>query len=167
MTTKYQPGDYEAVHENPAWRDRANFIIAAYLGEKEGRSEWEQLWVRRLEDRKFIICCIPFFVFDLALGDAVETDENYVLTRVACSAGNFTFRVWFGNSKKIGIKEEIEAHCAELGVTTEWSSPNLLAINAAGMVSAQALADYLQEQQDNQLLTYETGRTAESGSSSL
>lgn len=160
MTKLFRAGDYEATHENPVWRDKANFIIAVYLGEKDGRSEWEQLWARRLDDRRFSICCIPFFAFDLALGDEVETDESYVLTRVVKSSENYTFRVWFGNSKKPEIRKEVEAHCTGLGVPTEWSSANLLAVSAAGAGQAQQVADYLLTQQGQGDLMYETGRTS-------
>ncbi|MHB1259988.1 MAG: hypothetical protein ACYCY4_16750 [Thiobacillus sp.] len=31
-----QAGDYDAVHVNPVWRDKANFIIAVYLGGERG-----------------------------------------------------------------------------------------------------------------------------------
>jgi hypothetical protein len=40
------------------------------------------LWARQVGDRRFEICCIPFFLYDVALGDVVETDENYSLVRV-------------------------------------------------------------------------------------
>lgn len=160
MNKIYKAGDFEAAHENPAWRDKANFIIATYLGEKDGRCEWEQLWAHRLDEKRFAICCIPFFAFDLALGDEVETDESYVLTKIVKCSGNYTFRVWFGNSKDSGIKVEVETHCTELDFTTEWSSPNLLAISVSGAEQAQQLADYLQSQQTRGNLIYETGKTA-------
>lgn len=159
MSKKYRDGDYEATHQNPVWRDKANFIIAAYLGEKDGRGEWEQLWVIRLDDRHFSLCCIPFFVYDLALGDEVETDESYVMTRVTKSSGRYTFRVWFGTSTTTGIKDGVVSKMMQVRADIEWSSENLLAISAADADQAQVVADYLHSQHSVGALTYETGRT--------
>jgi hypothetical protein len=39
----------------------------------------EQLWARQVGDRHFELCCIPYFVYDLALGDVVEIDADYRL----------------------------------------------------------------------------------------
>ena len=159
MDKTYQDGDYEAMHQNPVWRDKANFIIAVYLGDKEGRGEWEQLWALRLDDRRFSLCCIPFFAYDLALGDEVETDENHVVKRVIKPSGQYTFRVWFGNSTTTGIKDDVLSQMARVGAEVEWSSENLLAVSAGGADQAQLVADYLHAQQSIGGLTYETGRT--------
>ncbi len=82
-------------HSEPVWRDRSNFIIGAPLAE-EGRTE--QLWARQVGDRRFEICCIPFFVDDAALGDVVETDATFDLMRAVEPSGRYVFRVWFGES---------------------------------------------------------------------
>lgn len=63
-------GERFSVHREPVWRDRANFVVNAPLPE-EGR--YEQLWSRQLSDDCFEVCCIPFFLYDVALGDVVQT----------------------------------------------------------------------------------------------
>ena len=52
-----------ALHMNPVWRDKANFIIDAELG--EGQGKYEQLWVRKIEnqEKQFEVCCIPAFLY--------------------------------------------------------------------------------------------------------
>lgn len=87
----------EAVHQEPVWRDRSNFVIAAAVP-GGGDTETEQLWGRQIDERRFEICCIPFFVYDLALGDVVETDGDYIVERVVEPSGRYVFRVWFGES---------------------------------------------------------------------
>ena len=47
----------------------------------------EQLWARRVDDEHHEICCIPFFVYDLALGDTVEVDADHLVTRVVEPSG--------------------------------------------------------------------------------
>jgi hypothetical protein len=126
----------DAVHDAPVWRDRANFVIGAPLRE-EGRAE--QLWARQVSDQRFEICCIPFFLYDVALGDVVETDANYDLARVVERSGRFVFRVWFGEA--FHPRQEVADELAELGALLEWSSANLLAVDAADEAHAQVIAD--------------------------
>ena len=87
------------VHQDPAWREHANFIISAELPEKDRPKRFEQLWARQVADARFEVCCIPFFVFDLALGDMVATSprggRKYVVEKVVEPSGRYVFRVWF------------------------------------------------------------------------
>jgi hypothetical protein len=152
---KYQTGEFEATHSSPVWRDRANFVFAAHLGLKNGQNEWEQLWGEKIAPQRFVICCIPFFVRDVALGDEVETDADFVLQRVIRPSGQVTFRVWFGgheNATRQNLVREIEA----MQISLEWSSVNLLALSVHEGES-QRLADYLQLRENEGVLQYETG----------
>jgi len=162
MNKVYQSGDYVAVHKNPVWRDKANFIIKTYLGQKYGRNEWEQLWALDLGDRQFALCCIPFFAYDLALGDEVETDGNYVVQRVIKTSDQYTFRVWFGDSTHIGIKDEVSQQMKARSAELEWSSENLLALSVSAE-QAQQVANYLYAEQNARNLVYETGLTLNKG----
>lgn len=117
----------------------------------------EQLWARQAGDQQFEICCIPFFLYDVALGDVVETDASYNLLRVIEPSGRYVFRVWFGDSSHSA--EEIAEQLEELGALLEWSSANLLAIDAADASQAQTVADFLAEQERGGRLMFETGRS--------
>lgn len=151
------------VHLSPAWRDRADFIINANIEEEDLPKRYEQLWVRRLGERWFEICCIPFFVHDLALGDEVETapkgDRQYLLTRVVKPSGGYTFRVWFGDSNLPTARNEVVKAARDRSCEFEWFSENLLALDARDDRRAQELADFLHEREQLGHLTYETGRT--------
>lgn len=160
MNSRYQPGDYEARHDEPVWRQRANFIIAADISASTTKREWEQLWARQIDENRFEICCIPFFVYDLALGDEVETDEHHVLRRVLKPSGRYTFRVWFGESRDPDDRDRVVETLREHGCEHEWSSANLLAIDAPTHSVAQIIADVLAGlQQTNGPITFETGCT--------
>jgi hypothetical protein len=153
------------VHEEPAWRDQANFIIAARINADEAspRWRWEQLWARQLSDSRFMICCIPFFVYDLALGDEIEVgpleERRYVVQQVVKQSGHYTFRVWFLADT---VRDEVTGELARLGCLTEWRWPssNLLAVDAASDEQAQEVADFLYQKEQLGHLAYETGRTA-------
>lgn len=154
---KYQVGDYEATHSTPVWRDRSNFVFAAYLGAKGGKNEWEQLWGQKVAPQRFVLCCIPFFVQDVALGDEVETDSDFVLQRVVRQSGQVTFRVWFGG-QSVTTRQELVSEIEAMKPFMEWSSENLLALSVSES-EAQGLADYLNAQEKQGLLQYETGRS--------
>jgi len=155
VVAKMTAPQQEAVHPEPVWRDRSNFVIGARLPEP-GRTE--QLWARQLGERRFEVCCIPFFLYDVALGDVVETDENYDFVRVVRPSGRYVFRVWFGDSTY--SKDRVADGLTKLGALLEWSSANLLAVDAADDEQAKAVADFLQDHEDRQHLVYETGRLA-------
>lgn len=148
-----------STHSDPVWRDRANFIINARLPE-EGR--WEQLWARKVSNDTFEICCIPFFLYDIALGDIVQTQDyrgrKYVFAKVREPSGRYVFRAHFGPS--LNSREEIVDRLTELGAGMEWSSATLLAIDALDLTHAQQIANFLKQRADLGELIYETGRTA-------
>lgn len=152
------------VHLSPARRDRADFIINANIEAEGLPRRFEQLWVRQLGERRFELCCIPFFIYDLALGDEVETtpqgDQEYILARVVKPSGGYTFRAWFGDSSHATARDDVIEALRDLGSEFEWHSEDLLAIDAADDVRAQDVADFLQEREQLGHLTYETGRTS-------
>jgi hypothetical protein len=157
------PDDF-VVHPAPVRREQADFIINADIAEEGSPRRYEQLWVRRLADARFELCCIPFFLYDVALGDELETEprdgREYMLARVARPGGRYTFRAWFGDSKVAGASAELVRALEAGGWLFEPYSENLLAIDAGDAAAAQTLADLLAEREDAGRLVYETGRTA-------
>jgi hypothetical protein len=148
-------------HLEPVWRDRADFLIMVELPDPGPPNRMEQLWSRQLGPNRFEVCCIPFFAYDLALGDIVETsakpDFEFIVERVLVPSGRYVFRVWFGDSFQ--PRAELTAELAALGGLVEWSSPNLVAIDAADEGAAQVLADCLAGHEALGHVVYETGRT--------
>ena len=89
-------------------------FFRALIGKKEGGNEWEQLWWQQVAPKRFVLCCIPFFVYDLSLGDEVKTDEDNVLLTVLKRSGQVSFRVWFGGGGR-GRKEKIHGRSSAIG----------------------------------------------------
>jgi hypothetical protein len=90
---------------------------------------------------------------DVALGDVVQTDANDDLVRVVARSGRFVFRVWFGEA--FHPRQEVADELAGLGALLEWSSANLLAVDAADQAHAQTIADYLAEPERAKGLLFE------------
>jgi hypothetical protein len=99
---------------------------------------------------------IPFFLYGVALGDLVATDENYTFLRVLQHAHHAVFRVWFGDS--VYSKDDIENGVRELGGLIEWSSENLMAADALDPTTAAQVFDYLQTHHDQEHLKVEIGK---------
>lgn len=154
---KYKAGEYMAVHLTPIWRERANLVFAAHHGTKDGKNEWEQLWGAEITPTRCLVCCIPFFVHDVSLGDEVEIDEKFVLQRVIQRSGQVTFRVWFGDGW-VNNREIILREVEDMKILMEFYSENLLALSVFHD-GAQEVADYLHLQEQHGLLRYETGRS--------
>jgi hypothetical protein len=153
-------GQEFAVHEEPAWRDRANFLIHARLP-RSGRPErFEQLWTRQLGGDSFEVCCIPFLAPGLALGDVVATSPadgmTYVVDRLVEPSGRQVLRAWFGRSSH--PRDEVARALAALGSLTEWSPLGLLAVDAADGEHAQLVAGFLAERERAGQLTLQPGR---------
>ncbi len=145
-------------HPDPVWRDKANHLLHAAF-EHNGSPELEQLWCRHVSgpDRHFEICCIPFFAKNLSLGDIVSANESGHIVEVIEHSGRYTFRVWFGDSTQDVRNGVIEF--AKNDYLLEWSSTNLLAIDASDCQMAQSLADMLYQREGKGELVYDTGRT--------
>lgn len=152
----------EAQHLEPVWRDRSNFIIAADISSQGTAAAREQLWARQIAEGRFELCCIPFFLYDLALGDIVETEvagpRKYVISGLVTPSGRYVFRVWFGESFQ--PRDEVAQVLEDLGALLEWSSQNLLAVDARDAAHAQVIADFLADRESEGHLVYETGKTA-------
>lgn len=152
----------QATHQEPAWRDRSNFIIAAEIDPGDTDITSEQLWARKITDTEFEICCIPFFVYDLALGDIVRTaaegNKQYIVDEVIRGSGHFTFRVPLSQSNL--SRADLAARLVEMGALTERSSKTMLAVDSPNAEHAQRIADFLHSEEQAGRLIYETGRTA-------
>jgi hypothetical protein len=156
---KYRTGDNVRVHSSPVWRDRANYLFMAPVEADTDEVVWEQIWGEQAGQRTLVVCCIPFFVYDIALGDKVEIDDDQIFRRVVLDAGHWTFRVWFGRQTE-ATRDALVRGIESLGPIVEWYSENLLALSVPERAAAQELADYLQVCQDEGLLVYENGRSA-------
>ncbi|MFF0163254.1 DUF4265 domain-containing protein [Streptomyces sp. NPDC005263] len=95
--------------------------------------ERERMWVRPLADGKFEICCIPFRVYGMALGDVVRLHEGRWVENVVASSGRLVFRVFFaeprppvtGGDSREALREAISVG----GFIAEWSGDRHVAVD--------------------------------------
>lgn len=129
----------------------------------DANPRYEQIWTRQRSDDLYQVCCIPFFLYDLSLGDIVKVETHDGVPRVqgvAERSGHHTFRAWFGKAFFPVVRDQIvDQMMATPGCLFEWYGTNLLAIDAENDVVAKAVAAFLENAERRGQLQYETGRT--------
>jgi len=148
-------------HLSPVWQSRADFIIKAQI-EAGLPKAWEQLWAKQTGPRRFEICCIPFAIYGLHLGDTVRTDDDFVVLEVTQASGHGTFRAWFGETASETEREDSRSHVLQtlkegLACLVECYSSDLLAIDVENAHQAEAVAKFLAEMARQGRLTFESG----------
>lgn len=122
------------VHLSPAWRNKANFLLFGVV-ELDGEQRWEQVWARQIADNEFELCCVPFFLYDLSIGDVVATEtraaRKFVISARLKASGLRTVRVWYSAEASAQDKERVLGHLRDSGSPAEWHSERLLAFACA------------------------------------
>jgi hypothetical protein len=122
---------------------------------------WEQLWCKQTGENTFVVCCVPFCLYDLALGDEVETSppgfREYEFRRVLRPSGRRVYRVILPSCAPLGSDEDILQYLRENGYLWEHYSWRVIAIDADSCESAARLEAYLSEGELRGRWEYEQG----------
>ena len=80
------------VHQEPVWRSQANYVIQIVIPGEPETPEFEQLWTSSQQDGSHIVCCIPFFLYGISLGDRIQklSDGGF---RILDPSGRISIRV--------------------------------------------------------------------------
>lgn len=121
-----------AAHANPVRRPRRSVMLRAVVADVGPGENFEQLWSKRVGDDLFEICCVPFFVYDIALGDVARADaeSGYVISSVARRSGNGVARVAVVRSEDVeAVHLRLHDLLAQAEYLCEWFAPGYVAIN--------------------------------------
>jgi hypothetical protein len=127
-----------ASHANPVRRPVPSFMLRALLDDIEGEENYEQLWTRRVGEDRFEVSCIPFFAYDLALGDIVRADAEtgYVIQSVEQRSGNGVVRVAVKRRDNIdAVHLRLHDLLGKLEYLHEWFAPGYVAVSLEPGVS--------------------------------
>jgi hypothetical protein len=161
-----------------AWRD-GRFVVlpeaeqagstvwAAVETESPDSVRWEGLLARRLPGERASVCSIPFWLYDLNLGDEValmmSAEDEPVVTEVVADSGNHTFRVRFVDASSDDERwRELMVDLEPFECWFDVRSPGFLALSAPP-AHAQGVADHLDRREQRGELLFETGRSAPAG----
>lgn len=141
--------------------ERADRTVWVAFDTEGDDASWEGLLATAGDDGKVTVQSVPYFVYDLALGDEVSTvasaEGPLVAVEPTRRSGMLTFRVVFGGSdddRWQQLMRDLEPWSCWFDVR----SPRFVAI-AASPEHAQAVADYLHSREQRGELQYETGQT--------
>lgn len=155
--------DMEAQHENPTWWNKADSAIGAYVTDPvwSGRYKTEQLAAKEVGLRAYVICCIPFLLYGINLGDTVEVDDKLNVKSVVKRGDHFGFRI---ATQSLEQQETLlDKFPKRLGIPHEHFSENLLAVDAEGEAMAKQIKAILQAALDlGQIIDYEQISTTSS-----
>lgn len=121
-----------ATHPNPVRRPTASFMLHAALDDVGGVDSFEQLWTERVGDDRFELSCIPFFAYDMALGDVVraEAATGYVIQSVVQRSGNGVVRVAVKRPEDVNaVHLRLHDLLGRLEYLCEWFSQGYVAIS--------------------------------------
>ncbi len=145
------------VHLSPSWRSKANFLLFGAI-DLEGEERWEQLWARQVAENEFELCCVPFFLYDLSLGDVVETEtregRRFVISSRVKASGLHTVRAWYSADASEDDKERFLELLRDSAVAMEWHSKRLLAF-ACVSAEVNRFVDFLGKEQESGVLKFE------------
>jgi len=149
-------------HQEPAWRDRTNYIIQVDL-ESHGMPSGtlEQIWARTDDNERFEVCCLPFFTYGIALGDTVLWNENDRIARVATSSGRRLVRSVFVDREDAAASHEaFHGSLVETGALLEFSGSGFAAIDIDSDERLAAVMAILDPLHEAGRLSWEWGRSS-------
>jgi len=147
------------VHENPALRSKSNYIARVELSPFEFGGEVEQLWLERLDDGSFELCCIPFRAYGLALGDLVSVSEDgTTVTGVICGSGRRVLRVLLVPGEAIQTAvNEIKREVEKANLISEWSGDRHVAVDVPPMADISSLIGAVERGEAESVMFWEWG----------
>jgi hypothetical protein len=82
-----------AQHTQPIWGFRSTGTVSVELTDYGLPGKFESLDVQQQEDGLFVVCCIPFFVNGVALGDVIDWREQTDRVTVRQKSGHTVLRL--------------------------------------------------------------------------
>ncbi|MCX0245655.1 DUF4265 domain-containing protein [Streptomyces drozdowiczii] len=137
-------------HDTPAVRpDRAQ-IAQVDLAPFGLPNLMEQVWLKSIGGEEYEMCCLPFRVYGLALGDVVRLDlTSRIVSRIKRRSGNRVFRLFFpvsiADREFRSVKRTIVSRIENSGLLAEWSGPRHVAIDVPVSGSIDSVWEVVRE----------------------
>jgi len=122
----------------------------------------EQIWLRSLPAVGFEICCIPFRVYGITLGDVVELDsDGKRIIDVRVKGGHRAFRVFFSPTPSSSELEIVRDRIHEIAnsddLLVEWSGDRHVAVDVSPTHDIERLWQEIQPEVRNGSALWEWG----------
>lgn len=148
------------VHLHPVWKEKINYSLhIPFVDARSRHVYWEQLWVKHLGNDVYEICCVPFYIYDLALGDVVHLKpvNNHEHLVLAQSSGHRTARIRLKQIEAEETRRQIFLFLEQHGCLYEWDSEQLIAVDIPSESVWFKVQMFLEEEAACGLIDYEQG----------
>ncbi|WP_176611541.1 DUF4265 domain-containing protein [Actinomadura sp. WMMB 499] len=145
------------VHEHPVGRAAQNYLAHVDLERFGLAGQREQLWLRPCQGGDYVVACLPFRVYGLALNDRVRLSEDgATVVELLERSGHRVLRVLFTpRSDQDAFMARITGEVEIAGLAFEWSGKRHLAVDVPQDASPVRLFGVLQEEIDAQQAYWE------------
>ncbi len=117
---------------------------------------WESVWATKVNENKYKIDNIPFYIQGLSLNDIIEVNEvdgELNFEEIIEASLNSVIRIIIINE---GKKDELRSNLKSMGCESELDNFGvLIAVDVPPDVSFNKVADYLQKGEDSGFWEYE------------
>ncbi|MEW2634834.1 DUF4265 domain-containing protein [Streptomyces sp. NPDC048389] len=130
MASHLIDGTTYVTHEDPVWRSEENYMGMVDLVPFGMANSLEQLWLRPTDGESYVVSCIPFFAYGLALGDTVILRDGRFVTSVHGRSGRRALRVMFTESPEVSqlcsmLRDMLISH----ELMSEWNGDRHVAVD--------------------------------------
>jgi len=147
-------------HTFPLLRKEANYLkILPAKGMPFGYSH-EQIWLKKLKNSKYSVCCVPYLLYDLCIGDTIKFDNSNKGYELVASAGRYGFRAVFDIDKILGNEVLMKLKESSIKTNIEYETYlSLIAIDVKDIKSAREYSGFLRDLvKESIIVEYETIR---------
>jgi hypothetical protein len=149
-------------HEDPVWRDGESYIAMVDLAPFDLAGMREQIWLREVDGGGYQLCCIPFYIYGLALGDVVTKDPEDTIDHVVSRSGRRVLRVLFSEPRPTqDSRAALRSAITSAGLLSEWNDDRHVAIDVPDMSAMQPVFDSVYMEIDNGTAFWEWGDAQE------
>lgn len=118
----------------------------------------ENLWCFKTPNGSFIVDNIPFYIYDISLGDEIsiiQKDCDFIFQSIYKKSQNSTLRLYFDDIRREVVKQQL----IQMGCRIEGSNiPSLFAVNVPFDVSLKEVENTIQVlKKEYEELEYEHG----------
>jgi Domain of unknown function (DUF4265) len=117
----------------------------------------EQLWVKQVGERRFVMRSLPFFTYGIAFADEVETTETLTLIRVLRRSGHRLLRVAVEREAAEQFDAAFHPLLESERLVHEWRGLGYVAIDLPPHRDSSRLTEWLEPRWEAGALHYEDG----------
>ncbi len=147
-------------HDEAVWTEFADCTVLVRIPGVD--DALERLTCRKVAEDQFSVCCLPFSLYNVCLGDTIRIvgvapETPGVISEKVEDGGRYLFRVALTEPGTTNMQSAASTFIS-MGHLVEVYSPMMLAVDAADDQAMQGLAAFLQMREDAGDWDYETGR---------